>query len=296
MTSSELNPERATAERFLSHWGISIEELANYVRVSSATTVLLAGSIPAGLATEDSDIDLLILGEGQLDDEGVFHEATCKVSTKRRPDGIMVNLELWDPQQITSLKERFRSCVEMLTQPGDDKKLVSMSLPEQRMLHRVRVGVPIVQPDVADRIRDEFQLAYLPLQLLAQNLMLAYSLREDAIAQLRINQPQSALWMLRFSMQALASAVLASIGETTPSPKWVTRLLLENRDDLGGELVDGMLTFLFPNPNADAMSVLGSALKFADTVVSDIMRYMPEIYPLMKFVIDRFRARTSLKE
>lgn len=286
--------ERERSIGFLAAWDLTLEELAGHVEVPPTGTVLLAGSIPAGLATEDSDIDLLAIGGGSVGHAGVVHDSNCVVSSRRFRKTLKLNIEVWPQHQVDAVRDRFLTCVDMLTGPSSTDTLVTLNASELRVLHRLRTGVPIVNPERCEEIREEFSIRYLPLQRIASTLANAYNAREDAIAQLRIGEPISALWMLRLAVHYLAQAVLASFGETAPSPKWIPRLLDGHRDDLGDEVVDDFIRFLFPEAGCDADQLMREALDFADRVVKETVRSTPEIHSLMRYMIERFQTRASI--
>jgi hypothetical protein len=105
--------------------------------------------------------------------------------------------------------------------------------------------------------------------------------REDAIAQVRYGDNLTALGMLRIMMDHLASAMLASVGETHPYPKWRVRLLNWYKGDLGDETVEKVIRYLFPDPKSDASETVREALEFADAAISEIALRCPQVISAM---------------
>jgi hypothetical protein len=265
-----------------------VEDLSGYVRPLDATeTLLLVGSVPEGLANPLSDIDLFIIGERHFEEGVVVNESSRQEMSINSPDTPEVNVEYWHSHDLEQLERRLTNVFTLLRDPslvGGPSKLKKVERfddPELFILHRIRTGIVLANPENAERWRQRLSLDQLPLYLILHGVGTHNILREDAIAQVRYGDNLSALGMLRLSMDHLASAVLASVGETNPYSKWRVRLLNWYKGDLGAETVEKLLQHLFPDPKSDASETVREALEFADMAVAGIASRCPQIISAM---------------
>jgi hypothetical protein len=276
------------ASSFLKRWNLRVEDLTKYVRPLDATeTLLLVGSVPEGLANPLSDVDLFIIGERDLDEGVVVNESSRQEMSINSTDVPEINIEYWHAKDLEQLERRLTNVFLLLNDPSlvggpsKLKKIERFDDPELFILHRIRTGIVLANPEKAESWRQRLSLDKLPLYLVLHGLGTHNILREDAIAQVRYGDNLSALGMLRLAMDHLSSAVLASVGETNPYSKWRVRLLNWYKGDLGEETVTNLLHSLFPDPHSDASETVREALEFADTVITGIASRCPQIISAM---------------
>jgi hypothetical protein len=265
-----------------------VEDLAGYVRPLEATeTLLLVGSVPEGLANPLSDVDLLMIGDRELDEGVVVNESDYQEMSINMIDGPEINVEYWPSQYLEQLERRLTNIFTILRDPSlvggpsKLKKIERFDDTELMILHRIRTGIILANPENTERWRQRLFLDELPLYLILHGLGTHNIYREDAIAQVRYGDNLSALGMLRITMDHLASAVLASVGETHPYPKWRVRLLNWYKGDLGDETVEKLIRYLFPDPKSDASETIREALEFADSAIAGIASRCPQIISAM---------------
>ncbi len=276
------------ASSLLKRWKMRVEDLTGYVRPLDATeTLMLVGSVPEGLANPLSDVDVFIIGDRELDEGVVVNESDFQEVSINLCDGPEINVGYWRSKDLEQLEGRLRETFTLLRDPSlvggpsKLKKIERFDFNELLILHRIRTGVVLANPENAERWRQRLFLDQLPLYVILHGLANHNIYREDAIAQVRYGDNLSALGMLRIMTDHLASAVLASVGETNPYPKWRVRLLNWYKGDLGDETVEKLMRFLFPDPKSDASEAVREALEFADFAIQGIALRCPQIISAM---------------
>ena len=276
------------ASSFLRRWKIRVEDLPRFVRSLAPTeTLLLVGSVPEGLANPLSDVDLSIIGDRELDDGIVVNEASFQELSINLEDGPEINVNYWRAKDLEDLEERLKHTFALINEPAlvtaDAKlrKIERFDFTELLILHRIRVGIVLANAEICESWRQRLQSDQLPTYVILHGLSNHNIYREDTIAQVRYGDSLSALGMLRMMMDHLATAVLASVGETNPYPKWRVRLLNWYRGDLGNETVEQFMHFLFPDRNVNAEDLVREALKFADREIVAIATRCPQTIAAM---------------
>jgi predicted nucleotidyltransferase len=268
---------------FLSRWNLRLEDLTTHMRpLRPSETVLLVGSIADGLANELSDIDLLLIGDGELTEDFVQRDATSDESAVRLPSGQEINFEYWHTDNIKALRKRMNSNFELMENPEPKGSFTRLTDAEMRLLHRLRTGVVLANPEIASYWRDEMKVDTLPVYMLLYGIAMHFTYREDAIAQIQYERDTlSALAMLRLAAEYMSFAMVASAGETMPARKWLPRLLRRNQSVLGEHRVKELLTYLFPNPEGDSAALVAAAADFFDTAIGENLERCPDAMPLV---------------
>ena len=271
------------ATEFLSRWDLRPEDLLTHVRpLRPSESVLLVGSIADGLANELSDIDVLLIGDGELAEEFIQRDATSDESAVRLPSGQEINFEYWRTNNIEELHQRMTPNFELMNNPKPTGWFTRLTDSGLRLLHRLRTGVVLANPEVANHWREQMQLDLLPIYVLMFGIAMHFTYREDAIAQMKYERDTlSALAMLRLAAEYISFSMVASAGETMPARKWLPRLLRRNQNVLGEHRVKEMLGYLFPNPQEDVAALIAKAVDFFDTVIGENLERCPEALPVM---------------
>ena len=283
------------ATEFLSRWNIRLEDLAGFVRpLESSETLLLVGSTTEGLANPLSDVDLVIIGESDFDKGVVIKETEYTEWATNLPDGPEINVEYWRASDLEQMQQRLTNIFTLLQDPSvlqgpsKLKQLERFSDSELRLLHRIRVGAVLVNPENAEGWRQRLMLDHLPYYLILHAMSYHNLYREDTVAQVRYGDPLSALYMLRYTMDYFAGSMLASVGETNTYSKWRVRLLDRHKEALGAESVETITRYLFPDPKQDAAETVREALGYADATLNEILTRCPEIVPAMMAMSELF--------
>ena len=271
-----------------------VDDLIGYVRPLDETeTLLLVGSVPEGLANPISDIDLVIIGNRELDEGVIVSDSNYQEMNINMIDRPEINVEYWPSNELEIIERRLANVFELMDDLSQIKGSSKLQIErfhddELAILHRIRVGLVLVNPEVAEGWRKRLFLDQLDLYLILHGLGTHNIYREDAIAQVRYGDNLSALRMLTIMTDFLAIAALASVGETHPYLKWRVRLLNWYKADLGEETVEKFIRYIFPDPKADAAQTVREALEFADSVIAAIASRRPQIISAMLAMNDLF--------
>jgi len=286
------SPESRTA-RYLARYDLRLDDVSQLIRpVGPAETLLLVGSVPEGLANEESDLDLILIGEGVLEDGLVLTIEEFENSTVRLPSGLDLNCELLRPAALRATASRFAPTFDAIRQPESVSQILLATDHELRTLHRLRSGVALANPKVAEAWRQELRLDELPGYVVLFALAHHLEYREDAIAQAKLGDARTAVLMLRLSMDYLAFALLGSVDETNQHPKWRVRLLERQRAVLGDDVVERCIAALFPKPQDDPRGATQEAIAFADAVIQGILERHPELLKASLELNQRFQFTT----
>ncbi|HYK19621.1 MAG TPA: hypothetical protein VEV42_02735, partial [Pyrinomonadaceae bacterium] len=227
-------------------------------------------------------IDLLLIGDGKLTDDFIQRDATSDESAVRLPSGQEINFEYWHTDNIKQLRERMTPNFELMDNPEPKGSFTKLTDSEVRLLHRLRTGVVLANPEVASYWREEMKVDLLPVYMLLHGIAMHFTYREDAIAQIQYESDTlSALAMLRLAAEYISFSMVASAGETLPARKWLPRLLRRNQSVLGENRVKELLSYLFPNPQTDGAALIADATDFFDTVIGENLDRCPDAQPLI---------------
>jgi hypothetical protein len=292
-----MNLVQKNAEEALARWQLTLDDLRKQVRpLHPSETLLLVGSVPEGLSSAASDIDLMIIGDQEIDGKLVLEATDFDESVERLKNGQKINVEYWRSSELAGLRQRFNAAVTTMKDPADFKKMQVLDQSQFRLLHRLRNGLVLGNPERAAEWRRDMTLDSLPEYLTLYWVMCHYIFREDVIAQTQEDHALSALWMLRLAIDCIAAALLASIEETNPYPKWRVRLLERNRATLGQAEVDMLLGYLFPAPGMEIKGYLKDVFAFCDKLIGQCLKRQPAIRATLMIANNRFPFMKRLDE
>jgi hypothetical protein len=272
-----MSTDVTAAEKFILSRGLEWQQLLKYAqRFGRRDGVLLVGSIAEGLAVADSDIDLLLLGCRDKDVHPTIDAARYETSIQRSHSGVGFNVEHWGIDDLTEIEGRLSVSLDAINNPVNIRRVELFSLPELTMLHRLRTGLPIANPDVVTEWRRCLRTDELSGYMVLSSISDHFAYREDVIGQSRTQRTDSALYMLGFAVSAAASFTLASIGETNPEAKWRVSLVQQHRHAIGEALADALLQYLVPTRPLTFEDIRG-ALKLSDTALAQVMPRRPDL-------------------
>jgi hypothetical protein len=266
-TVKQLNTQ---VQELLAQWKITCDSLVEFVRPLLPTeTLVLVGSVADGLANPLSDIDLVLIGEKGLNQGLILREAECEAGV-RQLQGHEVHVECWRYLDLRCIGDKIRrTLAEARRSPiiDDSQRLSKIQL---RLIHRLRNGIILANPQNEESWSQCLELSEGPEYLVRHWLNEFYSLRSDALGQLRHGDAATASYTLRLTMSALAGAWLGSWGITNTYAKWRPLLLQRNCELLGADKTNRLLQYLFVTVSDSDRSTGDEALCFADSVIDAI--------------------------
>jgi hypothetical protein len=268
------------ARKHLSSIGLSIEDLAKLVPdLQQGETLLLVGSVPEGLSTAASDIDLLRIGHSR--GRGFVRPFSAGTeSAWRLSSGATINIEAWNLNDVEALGRRvlegFRAIDGELDNDGLESHIQHYNAAESLFLHRCSTGVILAGEALALKLRRDYRIGEISLQFLMYSFLAYSSAIEKASRQAALGADLSALWMATQAMDHMALTMLASVGESNPHCRWRVRLLERSSEALGPERVDRLFDFLFPARGTNAQRLIAAAKEFGRAEVGRIIARMPK--------------------
>ena len=283
MTTASSGARPEEAESALARWGLTLEDVRAFIpRCADDETLMLVGSVAAGLASGSSDIDLLMIADRSDVHEGlVLREADFDASVLRHPDGYRLNVEVWGAEHMEDVERRFASAIGCLLEPRVIHDLHVMRTDEVMVMHRLRTGIVLANPTVAERWRTRLRLEGLPTYVMLVAAWYCFAHTADVGGELEAGEVDSAVWMMQTCIDQLAAALLASVGETNPSQRWRVRLLRRHRAELGPKTVDSLIRYLFLQPATGVEAEIEDALRFARARLRLLLQGSPELEALM---------------
>jgi hypothetical protein len=204
-------------ESFARHHGLDPDEtrqrLIGAVSAVPGEVALLTGSLVEGLGNLRSDIDVYWVTDRPV--ETTFANAlVCDMGA-----GVAADIEVFRPNGLRDLLSRF---ADIDTGPNRDvrRSATSFSLSELKLLHNLRIGIPLWGADGLEALQlalDSVALARTLLDLAHAHLDMLHS---DILGALGAGEITTARHLLRAFRNHLAGALLAGLGETNPAEKW----------------------------------------------------------------------------
>lgn len=245
-------------------YGLDSDELISLLDPVDGAAIVLVGSIYEGFAHKRSDIDLLVvvpdeftvLGwkDGQTAPRAVakvfdpsrsgtragFPTRECLIVNTRCASGAKVQYTITSCATFSELQQRVliqrADCDErrMGTPTSKLRRGQFLQPPEQKLLHRLYNGLPLIQFQLIDALRRQMSLTNLSDHLADFFASASHGLISDIFGTLDIQGEcwdEAAAGFLRQRLViGVLSAYLASVGETNLSEKFVIPMLKRHRN------------------------------------------------------------------
>lgn len=207
----------------------------------SGAAVFLAGSIVDELSTEESDIDILIIGLKETAGPRSMIDEGMVVDTIGL-DGGRLQIAQCSFERLKQLVSNFGSLLD-----PKNGQLKNLSTPEKRILHRVCNGVSIYNHDIT-----EYWRAFVGKETFSKYCLVihTYSVQaalKDALGEIKGKHWMSACTQLQRASTFLGMSRLNELGETNQNPKWVTRLVQNYSDQIKSETVSTIQRGMLPS-------------------------------------------------
>jgi hypothetical protein len=195
----------------------------------SGSTVYVSGSWVTPFANPWSDIDVYTIGDRGPSGPVVVDEATNLVA-QHFVDGRRVDYEFWRPADVEELALRLAGLtlgVARFPPHG------LFTYNEECFVHRLRVGVPMLDEDRFERFQGLFDFEKLGRYQAQEAIRETDGYYEDVCGMLEADDLDSAVLNARRLVQLGADAYLHAIATTDPNTKWRARHLQELDDGSG---------------------------------------------------------------
>lgn len=208
--------------------GLTVEQLVAVEGFPDDTdsVVYLSGSWVSGHANPWSDVDVFVIGDRAPIGQTQMVAATNTV-VPHFVEGRRVDYEFWTPAKLDELAERLAG-----HQLGSGESIQGATfIPiEEIFIHRLRIGVPLVNAEGFARCQERFDFAKLAAFQTEEAIRHLDSELEDIIGMRKGGDRDGALWVSRQVVDVSVEAYLHSLGITDPVAKWRVRYLQELPD------------------------------------------------------------------
>lgn len=240
---------------FLESRGLKLSEFKAFVRkLNAAAGILVVGSVAEHRATPSSDLDLLVLSDSQrvvapvaIESE-VPHPTTIGMESLGFLGDLELNVEYVRADQLNELSEMMEPFEASVRGHGVSQVLPVPDARQLRLMHRLRVGVPVLGWRAVQRWRRQAKLAQLPGLLAVLYFVTALDYLEDATAWASLGDDWTATLMAREAGTAITQALISIGGGTHPDFKWAALEAQRLRDSPVGRLLSEARQIWLPAP------------------------------------------------
>lgn len=259
---------------FLARWGIDMDTLIRHAPpVGDGECLAIMGSIVEGLANDESDIDLLYLGSGELTDKLVItFDSAYRLGVSHDENGYEINVEQLTTTDLDRLASGLESSLRTVYDPKNAKGVhVERDINKLRMIHRIGNSVALANPHVLEAWQEKIRTSELHVFLCQNNVESLLNQQEDILGELDAGEFQSAVWMAKTRyVPTLIAAMLTSVGETNLQAKWHYKLLRRYEAELGAARVQAVLDFVFDETIAEGQDLAGRLIALSEPILNEI--------------------------
>lgn len=228
-------------ESYMKYHQITLEDIKNAidekVGIESGDMLFLSGSLTEGLGNYKSDIDAYIITDRDLKalQTGPLIAISCK--------NCFVDLEWKRPGEIKEALEKLKRW--SANQIKDPRESLLISSSDRELLHRLRIGKPLVGNNLFKQFQSEINVRALARISFDQAIAVLGAIQTDIIGLLEEKDFRSAAVRCQDFLGNCIDALLAVLGDTNPGRKWRFRKL-ERQDQrlnmIRHQLPFGLLT------------------------------------------------------
>lgn len=195
---------------------ISVANVIEKIPYTTFDTAWVSGSLIEGIGNKSSDIDIYVaidsslVKDKRMHKESEFYEEVYFSNSKR------VDYEYWDSIEISKLAERLNQAPIF-----DDKKSILgyFSELEVEFIHRILVGVPLVNEHNFTNLQNMFNKNYLRVYLVKEKCINVDDAFDDTVGILDGGDIVSAAYRARFTVESSIDMLLYSYGITNGKEK-----------------------------------------------------------------------------
>ena len=193
----------------------------------SDTVLFLSGSIVAGHANPWSDIDLFAITD-RVPTSDIKGQATTNWTATHIIGGRRVDYEFWRPATAEWISKRL-----MAHDLGSGESIPGASFLqiEEIFMHRVRIGIPLANPEGFAALQGMFDYDLLAAFQTEEAIRHLDAELEDLIGMRKGDDRDTALWVARQVVDVSVEAYIHSRGITDPVQKWKIKHLYALEDD-----------------------------------------------------------------
>jgi predicted nucleotidyltransferase len=243
------------------------------LHLANVLTAWFSGSLVEGLGNISSDVDIFVAISGPLDGVALTRRGADHGISATVVDGVRYDVEIWPEIDISRLADKLTSL------PVHDPKrnnLHFLTYWESEFIHRLFVGVPLVDPMSFETIRAGFDKQRFATFLTDTAIRRVDDAFDDSIGMLRSGQTQMAALRARDAAGFAVDAYLYSAGVTNDKTKFriakLTRLI--ERGEASQSMLDSLwnLESYIPCDNEGLEAYIERALRLSSHIVEEVQR------------------------
>ena len=254
--------------------GISFEEILRLEGYpdNSDSVVYLSGSLVEGTGNEWSDIDVFVIGD--KDPIGPYlRQADSYCATQHFIEQKRVDFEFWQPEYVKQLSQRL---TDIKLGQGKDILGTSFEYVEECFIHRIRVGIPIVNDKEFISFQSLFNFDQFQAYQTEQAIRYLDGIHEDICGAIESHDLEVALFMGRELIEGAIDAYCHKLGNTDPVRKWRIKHLsiFDDGSQRHQDIMDTFWRLQFPDAVAlrkdrsACVSHLEECVHFANGLIS----------------------------
>lgn len=183
-------------------------------------TAWVSGSIAEGLHNASSDLDVFVLVERDTDSSNRLGEADRFKAYHSNAERL--EYSVWTRPKVDRLRRRVQ---EAPIGSGTKQVLEFLLESEVEFLHRLRVGLPVVEPGCFSELQASFDFTRLARYLFENQRICVDDAFDDTVGMLTAGATRSAALRARYTLDCSMSLLLFARGVTNHKEKHRERLL-----------------------------------------------------------------------
>jgi len=202
----------------------------------------LSGSLVEGYGNSSSDIDIFVITDKQPSGSMVLNKDNFAISIHYKNER-RIDFEFWPERHIYNLSEKLR-----VINVGLDFVAEKLSPNDELFIHRLFIGLPLVNQERFDVIKNKFDIQKFRGYLTQQAIHRLDGAFEDISGLLADKDWETLLLRARDIVCIAVDAYTYHSGNTNTLPKWRARILRSLTDkEKCGEVLEDFWRLAFPN-------------------------------------------------
>jgi hypothetical protein len=238
---------------------------------ASECAVYCSGSCIDGMGNPWSDIDVFVIGDREP--IGPYaKQASTNATSQHYVRNRRIDFEFWRPREVSALADRLRAL-----DVGSGRTIATTAFLwiEECFIHRLRIGVPLLDYDRFARYRALFDFDKFLAYKVEDTIRMLDAALEDLCGMMEVNDVDVALTTAREVVNGAIDAYCHKFGSSDPTRKWrVKHLARSTQAPCHCEISDEFWRLQFPEAavlrnDRDAWHThLEACIRFANRVTA----------------------------
>jgi predicted nucleotidyltransferase len=252
---------------------VSFKEIIDNIQYENAISAWVSGSLVEGIGNPSSDIDIFVAVEDFNEDLDYVRKEEDYYINIYFTNSRRVDYEYWPLKRIESLSKKL-----MEAPISDETKNVLDYFPESEVefMHRILIGIPIINEENFHRIRSQFNTDLLSQYLIENKRIYIDDAFDDTIGMLESGDIRSAAFRARYTLESSMDLLLFSYNITNHKEKHrikhIKKLLSSHPHIWPYYKQFWKLATKMPDTDSALRDYIKEALRFTEDIVDDVER------------------------